>query len=191
MPYFITVLALVFIGVGFTLFHQNEQSLGLTEETPSIETVSETGTTVSTEPPKASEVVTVVEPTEEVPLIKPASVDPEVPDATQSNPVPKTPIISPTYANGTYNAQTSYRTPDGTYQMTVGVTVQQDEVTATTLTFDSQGARDAYSKRFANSYKSSLIGKDLESISLSRVGGASLTTKAFNTALGSIRAQAS
>jgi hypothetical protein len=75
--------------------------------------------------------------------------------------------------------------------MTVGLTVKGDTVTNSTVTYDSEGARSSYSKRFNSGYQSQVIGKDLGSINLSRVSGSSLTTAAFNNALSSIKSQAS
>jgi hypothetical protein len=72
----------------------------------------------------------------------------------------------------------------------VNLTVADDKITNSSINFDSKGARDGYSKRFSSAYQSAIIGQDLGSASLSRVGGASLTTKAFNSALDSIRSQA-
>ncbi len=194
MPYFITVLALVFIGVGFTLFHQNEETLGLTQETPIVTT--ETGvpspTTTPTESIVVDEVVTESVPAEVVVPIETTPITAEVPTPTQATPAPvAAPVSTNDYTNGNYASQMSYRTPDGTYTMDVTLTVSNDKITAATLGFDSDGARDGYSKRFANAYKSTLIGQDLGSASLSRVGGASLTTRAFNNAISSIRTQAS
>ncbi len=75
--------------------------------------------------------------------------------------------------------------------MNVSVTVNNDEVTASTLSFDADGSRDGYSKRFSGGYQSQVLGKELGNITLSRVGGASLTTAAFNSALSNIKSQAS
>jgi hypothetical protein len=187
MPYFITVLALVVIGVGFTLFNQQEEVVSTTTETTPTEIVSAEET-----PPVAPPLPTDT-PLEIIPET-PTEATPQPTLAAPSNPlevVSPTTIPSSTFADGSYSSSLSYRTPEGMYEMTVGVTIKQDMVMATTLTFNEEGAQSGYSKRFTNAYKESVMGKDLEEVSLSRVGGASLTTKAFNTALSDIRAQAS
>lgn len=202
MPYIIAVLTLIVVGVGFTLFNSNtevskneltEQSIEATEE--SIENMSGASTT------KTETVDTVV--LETLPEAVPEKTTPPPKPATSGTaPVPTpsptpaltpapTPVYTNDYTNGSYSTQTSYRTPDGTYQMDVTLTVNNDKITAATVGYDSQGARDGYSKRFSSAYKSAIIGQDLGSASLSRVGGASLTTRAFNNAVSSIRTQAS
>ncbi len=75
--------------------------------------------------------------------------------------------------------------------MNVSVTVQNDKVTGSSISFDAKGADSGYSKRFAGEYQSQVIGKELGSVNLSRVGGASLTTNAYNSALADIKSQAS
>jgi type II secretory pathway pseudopilin PulG len=203
MPYIITVLALIVVGVGFTLFNSNtevtkneltEQSIEATEE--SIENMfgaSSTNTeAVDTLPEMLPEVMPEKTTTPTKPQTGSAAPAPTPSPTPAPTPAPApAPVNANDYTNGSYSTQTSFRTPDGTYQMDVTLTVSNDKVTAATVGYDSQGARDGYSKRFSSAYKSAIIGQDLGSASLSRVGGASLTTRAFNNALSSIRTQAS
>ncbi len=201
MPYFIAVLALVVVSVGYTLFNSQSEVGQTTTETPSIEFVKEAvNSLIATNTPQTttenSDNIITETPVTETPTSQPEPTPASPSSPTSPAPTPTTPsptpapVITNDYRNGTYNTQTSYRTPDGTYQMDVSFTVANDKITSTNLTFDSKGARDGYSKRFSNSYQSQLIGQDLGSVSLSRVGGASLTTKAFNNAINSIRNQA-
>ncbi|MBP6923987.1 MAG: hypothetical protein KBC62_01270 [Candidatus Pacebacteria bacterium] len=199
MPYFIAVLALIVVSVGFTLFKSPIEVGQTTTEPTSTEFVNEavnalTATnTPQTNTEEAVETVRVVSKTEEPTSQPESTIVPVTPKSTTPTPVPSptpTPVITTEYRNGTYNTQTSYRTPDGTYRMDVSLTIANDKITSTNLSFDSKGARDGYSKRFSNSYQGQLIGQDLGDVNLSRVGGASLTTKAFNTAIDSIRSQA-
>ncbi len=191
MPYFIAVLALVVLGVGFTLFKHNEVALELPADNSvaMLETEFNIPTTTQSEFAIIDEAVPRIAPVEAAPPIETTPINPTilVPAPVIVKP---TTIVTTTYVDGIYSTHTNYRTPNGTYQMMVGVTVKDDEVTTATLSFDSEGARDSYSKRFTSSYKNTLIGNDLETVNLSRIGGASLTTKAFNTALSNIRAQA-
>jgi outer membrane biosynthesis protein TonB len=200
MPYIIAVLFLVVIGTGFTLFQSNN----VNEETKTIdaiveelkETASSTFTTVEEgmeiEAEEPTE-VTQEEPTPQVADTTPPKQQPKPGTTPAPTPTPTPAPSAPasTYTNGTYRTSSTYRTPDGTYTMDVSITVANDKITNSTLSFDSNGARDGYSKRFSSAYQSNVIGKDLETVSLSRVGGASLTTRAFNSALSSIRSQAS
>jgi hypothetical protein len=201
MPYFITVLALVVMSVGFTLFQSQSAVAEGVQEPPSLEKMEEmVNALIATNTP-----VIITDIIEDVSLDEETSTQSETPSQpatpAPSNPAPSAPTPAPAaptpapaittdYRNGTYSAQSSYRTPDGTYQISVNLTVANDKITGSTISFDSRGARDGYSKRFSSSYQSAIIGQDLGSASLTRVGGASLTTRAFNTALDSIRSQA-
>lgn len=200
MPYFITVLALVVIGVGFTLFNQQEDLANTEANTTPTEIVSTeeipstTSPSVPTDTTVNTPTQTPTEPAAPAPQNTPSSPQPSPTQPTTPTP-PKAPAPAPvpasTYTDGTYYATKSYRTPDGTYEMTVGLTVKGDTVTNSTVTYDSEGTRSSYSKRFNSGYQNQVIGKDLGSINLSRVSGSSLTTAAFNNALSSIKSQAS
>ena len=213
MPYIIAVLALAVVGVGFALSHnqtdiavtQNtEATVAATEETiPSLvsiddelteapETPIETEVVIETENTAtvvAKTEITSTQTTPQTNTIEPnTATTPSTP--APAAPTPSTPAITYTYANGTYNAIRSYRTPDGNYSMDVSLTVSNDTVTAVDISFSGKAARDSYTKRFLKSYEGGVVGKDLENVDLARVGGASLTTNAFNVAIDSIRAQA-
>lgn len=93
--------------------------------------------------------------------------------------------------NNTYAATIEYRVPASEQNtMTVNLTVQNGTVTEAefkNITKSPQSVQ--YGARFINSYKAEVIGKKLSDINLSRVGGASLTSNAFNAALTAIKAQ--
>lgn len=96
-----------------------------------------------------------------------------------------------TYKDGTYSSEVTYMTPiRKEYKLDVKLTLKDSIVTASNVDY-SQGAElDPNPKRFEAAYKTEVIGKSLDSINLSRVGGASLTTTAFNKALVEIKADA-
>jgi uncharacterized protein with FMN-binding domain len=98
---------------------------------------------------------------------------------------------STTYADGTYTAEASYQAPSGTESVTVEITVANDVVTAVTTSSDS-GDHEAreWQERFASGISAEAVGKDLASLSVSRVAGSSLTSTGFNVALDDIRSQA-
>ena len=74
--------------------------------------------------------------------------------------------------------------------ITVKLTVADGIVTAANVNNVTNSPQsEQYSSRFLASYKSEVIGKKLNDISLSRVGGASLTSQAFNAAVEAIKAQ--
>ncbi|MEK7462466.1 MAG: hypothetical protein AAB618_02730 [Patescibacteria group bacterium] len=202
MPYIFAVIALVIVGVGFTLFQNQATSLVVMKETEvNSENVIDVAKATSSslfdfiedkvggDDEASDNPKDIPEPPEIVAV--PATPTPTTPNPAPSAPTPPAPIDNNTYNNGTYYTQKSYRTPDGTYQMDVALTISNDIVTSASLSFDTRGSRSKYSKRFASSYQAQVIGKNLSAVSLSRVSGASLTTNAFNNAVNTIAAQAS
>lgn len=95
------------------------------------------------------------------------------------------------YKDGTYNSQVTYLTPiRSEYKLDVAITLKDNIITNAAVAY-SQGAEvDPNAQGFEKVYRTQVIGKDLDTISLSRVGGASLTTGAFNKALAEIKAEA-
>ena len=199
MPYIIVVIALVIASVGFTFFQSTHTAVAKTpSESLAIEhSNGDSDTTLVSEPPILNnEIPTsenippeIVPPIEE-PLKSPKLIPKPAPTPQPSPvPVPVVPVNTNTYKNGTYRTQASYRTPGGQYQIGVTLTVSDDKVTSTSVTFNTGGG-DSYSKAFNRSYQSSVAGQNLGTVHPARIGGASLTTNAFNKALDSIRSQA-
>ena len=197
MPYIIAVVLLVVASVGFTLFQTSNNPVTNSFSEPVA--IEQTDTTSST--PEETPIVPDVTVPSSIPTETPASPSNTLPKpkptptpAPAPTPAPKptptpAPINTTAYKNGTYRTSSSYRTPDGQYLMEVGVTVSNDIITSTSLSF-TKGGGDSYSKKFNNSYQSTVIGRDLSTVHPSRIGGASLTTRAFNSALDTIRSQA-
>ena len=131
-----------------------------------------------------------------------------VPPEPNDGPIPGgTPIIEPNdtptgtadttsntvYANGTHSTITEYRAPNNArHIVTVNLTLADDTVTAATVSYsgDEVAASKNHQGNFSAAYQSQVVGKKLDTIALSRVGGASLTTGAFNQALANIKAEA-
>lgn len=96
------------------------------------------------------------------------------------------------YADGTYTVTQEYSVPSGEVEsVTVTLTLADDVVTGldTTYVANERESRE-YQSRFDSRIDAAVIGQSLEDISVSRVGGASLTTKAFNEALVEIKREA-
>ncbi len=118
-------------------------------------------------------------------------------DTTPVMPVttPETPVTDPkktsVYKDGTYTATGSYMSPGGPDKIGVTLTLKNDIVTDVSAT---EMAGDPTSKRFQgmflSGYKQYVIGKNIASLSLTKVSGSSLTPKGFNDALLKIKAQA-
>ncbi|BDQ04834.1 MAG: FMN-binding protein [Candidatus Dojkabacteria bacterium] len=106
-----------------------------------------------------------------------------------------TPTADPTYIykynNGSYSVTVDYSTPDGVEKIGVSFTVQNDVVVNSQFTDLSKDKKSKqYNRLFGQNYQSQVNGKPLDSIQLSNVSGASLTTQAFNKAVDQIRMQA-
>lgn len=96
-----------------------------------------------------------------------------------------------TYKDGTYETKTTYQTPVRSEYMIDVTLVLVDDIIADTQIIYSQGAeKDPNAAKFEAAYRTEVIGKNIDTLNLSRVGGASLTTGAFNKALASIKTDA-
>jgi uncharacterized protein with FMN-binding domain len=122
-------------------------------------------------------------PTQTSPATSTATAN-QTPAAPQQNSV-----AGLAYKDGTYSADGSFYTPDGTEQIGVKVTVVSDKITA--LTIDDSGiySRESvqYTNRFISGINKLVVGKKLSDVNVSRVSGASLTPIGFNNALDTIK----
>lgn len=113
------------------------------------------------------------------------------PKASETEIVPTTPAAAATvYKNGAHSVTSSYTAPGNAHHtMTVTLTLVEDKVTDSNIVFggDKVGESTKYQNRFAAAYKTAVVGKTLDTIKLSRVGGASLTTGGFNDAIANIK----
>jgi type IV secretory pathway VirB10-like protein len=134
-------------------------------------------------------------PTEPTPVV-PEPTPTTAPTTPATTPAPVTaPKTAPktTYKNAKYTVTVSYVAPDRiSHPVTVTLTLANDIVTESEVTYaaDVSGPSANYESRFAAAYKSLVVGQKLDSINLSRVGGASLTSNAWNKAKAEIAAKA-
>ncbi len=128
------------------------------------------------------------------PETKPAVTTPTTPVVTTpTEPIVTAPTETSTYADGVHTVTTAYTAPGSSnHTVTVSLTLTGDVVTNSFVSYggDKVSESSKYQNRFSNSYTTSVVGKSLDSIKLSRVGGASLTTGAFNAALTQIKTEA-
>lgn len=91
-------------------------------------------------------------------------------------------------ADGTYNLAQTYTVPGGDKENLKMTLVIKDGVIESIAnnTVSSSPKSSGYQKSFETEIKKAAIGKKIESLNLSSVGGASLTTNAFNEGLSSI-----
>jgi type VI protein secretion system component Hcp len=95
-----------------------------------------------------------------------------------------------TTTNTTKQVTASYVVPDGDTE-NLSITVLLTNGTISDISFSMNPTNNEsreYFNKFKNSFpKSQVVGKTLNNVSLSRVGGASLTTNAFNKAIAGLR----
>jgi hypothetical protein len=96
------------------------------------------------------------------------------------------------YADGAYKTAIRYEVPYGYVEsMDVSVTIKNGVVTETDVAFEIiNPVSNDYIDLFERYYKEKVIGQPINDISLSRIGGASLTNAAFNAALQNIKNEA-
>jgi uncharacterized protein with FMN-binding domain len=95
------------------------------------------------------------------------------------------------YADGTYQAQGGYQSPNGAETIELTITITNNvvsEVLVTPNATDSSSKR--YQELFAGGVGAETVGKPLDEISVSRISGSSLTSGGFAKALDSIKADA-
>ncbi|MEI7777496.1 MAG: hypothetical protein WCI52_02720 [bacterium] len=166
--FIIKLVALVGLAIGATIY-----SLGFSSSTTISTTPIKNTTPVSTPTPTPTPVVT--KETSGTPLN-------QAPAPVSSNYI---------YKNGTYTAVGSYEAPSGTEQITITLTIKDDIVTDAS---GSTGAYDRTSLRYENAFlsgfKQYVVGKNISSLQLGKISGASLTPQGFNDALSQIKSQA-
>lgn len=95
------------------------------------------------------------------------------------------------YADGTYTAEGDYVSPAGPSKVTVEVTLTDDIVTAVTVTpLSTDSTAKGFQTQFAEGISAVVEGQDIDALSVSRVGGSSLTSGGFKDAIEKIKAEA-
>ena len=98
---------------------------------------------------------------------------------------------SANYKDGTYTEDGDYTSPGGPQSVTVKLTLADDKVTAVTVTgHASDSTAKGYQAQFVSGISDAVVGKDIDSLNISRVAGSSLTSGGFNAALKAIKADA-
>lgn len=110
---------------------------------------------------------------------------------TESTNTPSDSNTVASYKDGTYTENGTYISPGGRESIEVTITVANDIITdATVKGSATSGEAKEYQDDFASGYKTLVVGKDIDEVSLSRVAGSSLTSNGFNAALELIKTDA-
>jgi hypothetical protein len=98
-----------------------------------------------------------------------------------------TSLTSLVYKDGTYNATATYRVPGGQNSLTATLTIVSDKITVvkTTNSYDDRESQ-RYVDSFNSGISSAVVGSSLSDAYVGRVGGATLTTGAFDDVLRTI-----
>jgi uncharacterized protein with FMN-binding domain len=95
------------------------------------------------------------------------------------------------YADGTYTEDGSYQSPAGQSEVSVTVTIADNLVTAVEVDGDATDpTAKRYQGEFIDGIESVVVGKRIDSLNVSKVGGSSLTSGGFNSAIDKILAEA-
>jgi uncharacterized protein with FMN-binding domain len=96
-------------------------------------------------------------------------------------------VVKSNFKDGNYNAQSDY----GYGSVTVNLTLSGDSITNLSDSYSGlSGRSQSYKNSFESGVKSQVVGKKIDQINLSRVGGASYTTAGFMDAITQIKSQA-
>jgi uncharacterized protein with FMN-binding domain len=95
------------------------------------------------------------------------------------------------YADGTYEAEGDYVSPAGPSRVTVELTLADDVVTEVTVTpLATDPTSNGFQTQFADGISAAIVGQDIDTLTVSRIGGSSLTSGGFHDALEQIKAEA-
>ncbi len=95
------------------------------------------------------------------------------------------------YADGTYVAQGTYRSPAGTETVDVTLVLKDDLVAEVRFSASSPSPKSQmFQKKFSEGIEQAVVGTSIDSLALSVVNGSSLTPIGFMDALAKIKLQA-
>lgn len=197
MPLIAFILVIVALAGGYVAFFRNDAPVSPEPVAPAVvETIpiepsaqiqiTEADST-TTSPDDVTTPVVVADPAPVQTTTPKPTTPPAVTPTTPSTPTTPPAVTPP--ASKTVTSQTvTYRTPARSdNQVAVTVTLTNNTVSDVSVNYNGgNGVYNNYQKRFDGDYRTQVVGKSISDISLSRVGGASLTSKAFNDALASV-----
>jgi hypothetical protein len=116
---------------------------------------------------------------------KPATSTPATGSSSASKPA------TSSYKDGSYSQQGTYASPGGQEVISVALTLKSNIVTAVTVkTVKADPTATSYEAMFESGIGAAVVGKNINTLNVSRVSGSSLTSMGFNDALIKIKADA-
>lgn len=131
---------------------------------------------------RAKKIVRVTPKTPVAPVVPAKPTTPVVPATPAKPATPATPVApaAPVATAVTKTSTVSYRTPAGSDAITFTATVKAGVITAaSSVTKAQNGTSIWYQDTFAGKVSQAVVGKKIAGLNLSAIGGASLTTTAF------------
>ena len=195
MPILAIILSLTLIILGVYLFtNKDNQENIVTAKTEDILATKpeETGSIIDETTTTIQEVDSVIQTdnTENKKVEEKPVAETPKPVVTNTSVAEKPPVSTPTTVSQTktYTTEETYFVSNKKYTIDVTLDVKDGTVTNSDVIYGNKetGYQHPLQERFDGAYKTQVVGKKLDNISLSRVGGASLTSKAFNEAVANI-----
>lgn len=98
---------------------------------------------------------------------------------------------SASYADGEYHSTGEYQSPAGASSVEVTLTLADDIVTDVSVTPNATDPQSrSFQTAFAGGIAGEVVGRDIDTLSVSRVAGSSLTSSGFAQAIAAIKAEA-
>lgn len=98
---------------------------------------------------------------------------------------------SAVYEDGSYAASGEYQSPNGGESIIVELTLEGDIVTDVVVTTNANNpTTERFQGEFAGGIAAEIVGKDIDTLDVTRVAGSSLTSGGFRQALETIKADA-
>jgi hypothetical protein len=95
------------------------------------------------------------------------------------------------YRDGTYRETATYESPNGTEEIDVTVSLKKDVITTVTVAGQASGPQAQFHQsEFRDGISAVVVGKNIDEISVNKVGGSSLTSGGFSKAIEAIKADA-
>lgn len=95
------------------------------------------------------------------------------------------------YTDGSYTETGEYTAPSGREAIEVTVTLADNVVTEVSAVGDATDPQaKLYQRKFSDGVADLVVGKNIDELSVDKVGGSSLTSDGFNDAIAAIKADA-
>lgn len=99
--------------------------------------------------------------------------------------------VDASYRDGTYQANGTYQSPNGSENIIVVIELENDLVADVEITINPNNPTTAnYQGQFADGIGDIVIGEDIDTLDVTVVAGSSLTSNGFREALTAIKADA-